>query len=153
MLKKASTRIWRLDETPKIDAQSEIAERLFKIVDIDEGTGRSGRNYTLLTIEGRCTICASRYTYSCTMSQINPLQTCERHRGQRPTRKKKRASKAAPKPNAKQKLVAPIHTAGAQRSYGAKNCVVTEVHFDAEVTFEDGSSAVVDYRKPHNRCV
>ena len=82
MLKVVSSRVWRLDEPPFIGAKFEIGGRVFEIVDIDgRTTKRTGRAYTKLTIAGRCCVCARPYTYSCTKTQINPLQTCERHRG------------------------------------------------------------------------
>jgi hypothetical protein len=82
MLKIVSSRVWRLDEPPVLGGQFEIADRVFQIVDIDaRTTKRTGRDYTMLTIEGRCCVCGRTYTYSCTKTQINPLQTCKTHRG------------------------------------------------------------------------
>ncbi len=82
MLKVASSRIWRLDEPPVLGGRFEIADRVFQIVDIDDRTTkRTGRGYTVLTIESRCCVCGRPYTYSCTKTQINPIQTCEVHRG------------------------------------------------------------------------
>ena len=82
LMKIFSKRVWRLEGTPEIGDKFEIGGRVFEIVDVDDRTAkRTGRSYTMLTIEGRCCVCARRYTYSCTKTQINPLQTCERHRG------------------------------------------------------------------------
>ena len=93
MLKITSSRMWRLDEPPVVGAQFEIAGRVFEIVDIDaRTTKRTGRGYTMLTIQGNCRVCGRRYLYTCTKTQINPIQTCETHRGSQGSGKPKRRS-------------------------------------------------------------